>query len=226
VETQTASDIDGVGPAGDVPPVREKRRWIVWTAVIAVAVLVAGGLSWLLAYGATYQPLSPGDTWGGANGAMKEITNGLNDTDLIEVGGKGARGTFDVSLVNRGSHPVRILPTAQHPPVQDWGGPRFYVQWEPSPNGGDPPAGTKPRAFPVTLSAGEQILIIVTDVQPACSRNGGYYTTEQLYIRWSALGWHHVYDYALTGGTSGGAGPLPVVNCPPASAVHYIDKNA
>jgi hypothetical protein len=200
----------------DGRPGRRWRRWILLSAIgLVIALVLAGGISFLV-YGSTYQPLSWGDTAGVVSPSLKTIGDGLDDTDLILVGPKGTTGAVRYALANRGSDPVRILADSNNfdsiPVVK--------LAWEPEMMDGAIGGGTvaQERPLPVTIPAHNEIALWITTIQPACS-GSGWSTEVQVNIRWSALGWHHSTWLQL--GTQSIF--LPIVTCPPKSALSHIN---
>jgi hypothetical protein len=195
-------------------PGRAARRAI--AAVVAAVVLAAGG-GWL-AYADHYQPLGPGGFGGASTSAVKQVTDGIGDTGFLLIGAKGTRGAIEYSLANTGGHPVRVLGL-----VPDSSG-RLSMRWAPlvmkdGPIGGTP---AEARPFPATVPPGHEIALWVTATKPTCG-DGVVEIRTELPIRWSALGFHHVYRMPLEPEVTGN-GTLPIALCYPAAALRHVDR--
>jgi hypothetical protein len=214
----TAS-LEAVVAAADAPP-RRRRVWLLVTVGVVVFALIGGGIGWLV-YIHTYQPLADGGGSGRPTRSIQATWDGTVDTRLVIVGPQGTTGVAEYVIRNDGGFPVRLLGLDKSQAA-------FFVtgmKWsslsaDNHGNGSAQGLLSQARNFPVTLQPNESVFIQLAVIKPKC-QSGIDLEMTGIPIRWSALGVHHVWNYALT---VGGATELPISACPSKSALEHIDN--
>ncbi len=211
------ADVGGIDEGGGAPPAhRWRRRIIVGVAALVAMALLAAGIGWA-SYVHAYQPLGPGDVGHGPSGDLKPITDGVNDTYLIETGPQGSSGLIAQSVANYGSHPVTITGVVGDPTVPvTWRWVRMAI---PNQLPNLPPVSDT-HLFPAVLGAGKQIMVYVIVHRPRCRRKE-IEEIGDIPLAWHALGDHHVY----TIGFGANQPILPILACYPPAATRHIAKS-
>ncbi|NYH92909.1 hypothetical protein [Actinopolymorpha rutila] len=170
---------------------------------------------WLV-YSSLYSPLSTGSFLAPETRSVKALTDGVAPTRYIVVAPAGQRGRIAYDLANDGRFPVRIDGLAS-----DHAYGITAVGWVPVPGNGELMGGhaSDVRPFPVTIKPGEWVVVWVTVTKPHCQA-GQITTIEEVPLRWSALGRHHVYKLTLAD-TAGGIREIAL--CHPREALKHLE---
>jgi hypothetical protein len=210
-------------------PAGRSRRFKLLAAVIALGA-IGTGLGWLVQRSYYRPTLGPGDTWSYPYGAVRPLTDGITDpTAYIIVGQKGATGTLALSLRNDSKHTVTLAglddqalgyqPGDSYAPTARW-----TSEFHNRPDGVDQLGGgfNRSSAFPLTLTAGDEVSLFITVKKPACDA-GTTAELDGLYFRADSLGHHHLVDLDLTDqGHDNGYAPIAL--CSPSAALKHIAK--
>ena len=197
------------------PPLDRRPRRVSWILRGAVLVVVVAATAWLV-FSSTYAPLSTGSFSAPETPSIKALTDGVARTRYIVDGPAGQQGKLAFDLSNDGEFAVRVDGLASDRP-------RGIVAagWVPLPRNDELVGGRAAdvRPFPVTIEPGTWIVLWVTVVKPRCQQ-GEQTGIEDIPLRWSALGRHHVYSLPLSE-TAGGVRQLAL--CHPAGALDHLE---
>ncbi|MET9022417.1 hypothetical protein ABZV93_20785 [Actinopolymorpha sp. NPDC004070] len=190
---------------------RKRATWVVGCAVLVVAAVVAG---WVV-YSSRYAPLSTGSFMAPETRSVKALTDGVTPTRYIVDAAVGRHGRLAYDLENYGRFTVRVDGLAS-----DHAYGLTAVGWVPPSGNGELMGGyaSDVRPFPVTIKPGEWVVLWVTVTKPRC-QEGQTSGIEEIPLRWSALGRHHVYKLPLSD-TAGGIREIAM--CHPAEALRHL----
>ncbi|WP_344291706.1 hypothetical protein [Actinopolymorpha rutila] len=180
-----------------------------------VVVVVAVVTAWV-AYSSRYSPLSTGTFSAPETRSVKALTDGVAPTRYIVDAAAGQHGRIAYDLANDGRFPVRVDGLAS-----DHAYGITAAGWVPVPGNGELMGGhaSDVRPFPVTIEPGEWVVVWVTVTKPRC-QSGQQSPIEEVPLRWSALGRHHVYKLPLSE-TAGGIREIAL--CHPPRALRHLE---
>jgi hypothetical protein len=200
-------------------PPRKSRVWLRALAGLVALALVGGGIG-VLVYAHTYQPLATGSGPFGSitPNTLKTLGDGLEDTNSIIVGPAGTKGTADITVMNNGSHAVRLLGLDQSQAVLG-----ESLSWASASDDSQQAIAllSDARQFPVTVPPHGEVVLQDTVTQPRCPSANGTQSIISIPVRWSALGVHHVWDLWLQGGSA----TVPITVCAPPSALAHVSND-
>ncbi|MFD2078461.1 hypothetical protein SAMN05421678_106146 [Actinopolymorpha cephalotaxi] len=183
-------------------------RWAVLVVAAVVAVWVA--------YSSLYSPLSTGSFSAPETRSVKALTDGVAPTRYIVDAAAGQQGRIAYDVGNDGRFPVRVDGLASDHPYGI-----TAVGWVPPAGNGGLFGGhaSDVRDFPVTIKPGEWVVLWVTVTKPRCQegQNSGI---EEIPLRWSALGRHHVYKLRLS---DSAGGVREIALCHPSDALRHLE---
>ncbi|MGW0228430.1 hypothetical protein ACWDWO_08950 [Actinopolymorpha singaporensis] len=191
---------------------RKRATGIVRGIVLVVIAVIA---VWLV-YSSLYSPLSTGTFSAPETRSVKALTDGVAPTRYIVDASTGQHGRIAYDLANDGRFPVRVDGLAS-----DHAYGITAVGWVPDQGNGELMGGypSDVRAFPVTIKPGGWVVVWVTVTKPPCQA-GQITTVEEIPLRWSALGRHHVYRLPLSD-TAGGIREIAL--CHPPEALKHLE---
>lgn len=200
-----------------VPPEtrpRNRRRFTQRLALgLGIVLAIVGGATGWFVYAHSYQPWQPADMGMSAGHQIAGITDGIRETGLVVTAPSGQTGWFGYSLQLSGSHDVKVLGAVEFADPSE-----VSFKWQVLP--GD--IATSPAAAtnrPVVVHPGEILTIWILATRPSdCDKD---FTTsfKDIRLRWSALGFHHVYTAPIIAGADE---PVPMYLCYPDSALKHL----
>jgi len=181
--------------------------------------VIATGIS-ALVYVNTYQPIGDAGFAQGltAGPGFRTVTDGLTSESYIILGQPGSKATVSYTMANNGRFDIRLV----QPPA-DYG--EISYRWSPPTIG--LPDGTgrsatlaDSRPLPFTWNSHQAIQLWVTVTKPGCAR-GQVSRIDQLPLRWSALGVHHLTWWQLDAGIGQ---HNPIGMCFPESTLNHVER--
>lgn len=196
------------------PSPRNRRRFTRRLALgLGIVLAIVGGATGWLVYAHNYQPWQPANMGMSAGHQIAGITDGIRETGLIVTAPPGQTGWFGYSLQLSGSHDVKVLGAVEFPDPSEVG---FKWQVLPRDMATSP---TNATTHPVVVHPGEILTIWILATRPSDCGSGFSTSFTNVGLRWSALGFHHVYDAPINVGATE---PVPLYLCYPDSALKHL----
>jgi hypothetical protein len=191
-----------------------RGTWIVCGSVLVVLAVIT---VWLV-YSSVYAPLSTGTFSGPETRSVKALTDGVAPTRYIIDAAAGQRARLVYDLANHGRFAVRVDGlVSEHPygiSAVGWVRPVLA-------NGEPMEAHARDvRPFPVTINPGEWVVLWLTVTKPPCQEGGDLASIDEIPLRWSALGRHHVYKLPLS---ESAGGIREIALCHPPKALKHLE---
>jgi hypothetical protein len=183
----------------------------VGVALVLVALLAGVGIAWLI-YVQTYQPWQRGNIGQSQGNQIVGITDGVNETGLVDTAPTGQLAWYGMTVRLAGSHPATIVGG-----LPDNGPGDITLKWQVSAAGHMALSPSTATTRPTVVHAGDLVTLWIVARRPSCQPHAGE-SVDRVSFQWEAFGVHHVYTLPI-GFLSQ---PTPLYLCYPSTALAHL----